>query len=196
MRTTSTQRPLMNHPNKCSLSRSKLPAFLAIHATVLLLFLLCSRVDAQTPALRFNFEDAPGNTTASSGSASVNLFIVNAANAPTDLHGAVGSGVLGGVNGSRALDFSSAPNYGGANAPMASVTNTAALGFGVITKFTATQWFKENQFQPTLNGLLGRMFILGAGTGQTDINAVNTIGMKWQQPNQWNVSIGNENPTA
>lgn len=173
------------------MSRFKLLVYFA-----LLLTFLGAHANAQTPALRFTFEDAPGTTTASSGSSSVNLFIVNAANAATDLHGAAGSGVLGGVNGSRALDFSSAPNYGGANAPMASVTNTAALGFGIITKFTATQWFKENQFQPQANGLLGRMFILGAGTGQTDINAVNTIGMKWQQPNQWNVSIGNENPTA
>jgi hypothetical protein len=151
---------------------------------------------AQTPALKFTFEDAPGLTTANSGSASVSLYMVNAANAAADFHGSVGSGVLGSINGNRALDFSSAPNYGGANAPMASVTNSAALGFGTITSFTVTQWFKENQFQPTVNGLLGRMFVLGTGTGQTDINAVNTIGMKWQQPNQWNVSIGNENPTA
>jgi Concanavalin A-like lectin/glucanases superfamily len=152
---------------------------------------------AQTPALKFTFEDAPGTTTASTGSTSVSLFIVNAANAATDLHGAVGSGVLGSANGNRSLDFSSAPNYGGANAPMASVTNSSALGYGVISAFTITEWFKENQFQPPVNGLLGRMFVLGAGTGQTDINAANTIGMKWQQPNQWNVDIGNAtDPTA
>ncbi len=59
---------------------------------------------------------------------------------------------------------------------MANVVSSAAIGFGVITKFTATQWFKEGAFAPPVNGFLGRMFVLGAGTAATDVNAVNTIG--------------------
>ena len=151
---------------------------------------------AQTPALDFTFQDAPGTTTASSGSTAVSLTMFNAAGVATDLHGATGSGVNGPANGRRALDFTSAPNYGGANGPYANVINSSALNFGAITKFTVTEWFKEDAFQPPVNGLLGRMFILGDGAAATDVNAANTIGMKWQQPNQWNVSIGTGNPTA
>jgi hypothetical protein len=168
-------------------------AFIAVFAGCLL---SGSVAHAQTPALKFTFEDAPGTTTANSGIQSVSLTMFNAANVATDLHGAAGSGVSGAINGSRALDFSSAPNYGGANAPMADAVSSAALGFGNVTSFTATEWFKEDAFQPPVNGLLGRMFVLGAGTAATDINNANTIGMKWQQPNQWNVSIGTGNPTA
>ena len=151
---------------------------------------------AQTPALDFTFQDAPGTTTASSGSVSVSLTMFNAAGVATDLHGVAGSGVNGPASGHRALDFTSAPNYGGANGPYANVISSAALNFGAITRFTVTEWFKEDAYQPAVNGLLGRMFVLGDGTAATDINAANTIGMKWQQPNQWNVSIGTGNPTA
>ena len=151
---------------------------------------------AQTPALDFTFQDAPGTTTASSGSVAVSLTMFNAAGVATDLHGAVGSGVNGPANGYIAMDFTSAPNYGGANGPYANVISSPALNFGAITKFTVTEWFKEDAYQPPVNGLLGRMFVLGDGAAATDINAANTIGMKWQQPNQWNVSIGTGNPTA
>lgn len=47
---------------------------------------------AQTPALDFTFQDAPGTTTASSGSTAVSLTMFNAAGVATDLHGATGSG--------------------------------------------------------------------------------------------------------
>ncbi|HEY4414861.1 MAG TPA: LamG-like jellyroll fold domain-containing protein, partial [Verrucomicrobiae bacterium] len=152
---------------------------------------------AQTPALQFSFEDAPGTSTTNSGSVNVSLNLFNASSVATDLHGAIGSGVLGALNGNRSLNFSNATyvTSGGVNGPSANVINSAALGFGNITSFTATEWFKESLLPPA-NGLLGRMFILGSGSAATDINAANTIGMKWQQPNQWNVSIGTGNPTA
>src|ERR1700744_3163785 len=73
--------------------------------------LFSSLARAQTPALQFEFEDAPGTTTASTGSTSVSLNLFNAAAVATDLHGATGSGVLGSINGNRALNFTSAPNY-------------------------------------------------------------------------------------
>lgn len=151
---------------------------------------------AQTPAIELGFQDAPGTTTASTGTASVSLTMYNASGAATDLHGAVGTGVNGAVSGRRCLNFSAAPNYGGALAPNCYANNSAALGLGSVSSFTVTEWMKEDAFQPPLNGLLGRMFVLGAGAAGTDINAANTIGMKWQQPNQWNVSIGTGNPTA
>src|SRR4051794_4679933 len=67
---------------------------------VLIAFLFfAGSIRAQTPALKFTFEDAPGLTTANSGSATVSLSMFNAANAATDLHGPVGSGVLGQING-------------------------------------------------------------------------------------------------
>jgi len=160
------------------------------------LLFLGTLAQAQTPAIQLGFQDAPGTTTASTGSATPTLTMYNASGVATDLHGAVGTGVNGGVNGRRCLNFTSAPNYGGANGPNCYVTSSSALGLGNISSFTVTEWMKEDQYQPALNGLLGRMFLLGAGTAATDINAANTIGMKWQQPNQWNVSIGTGNPTA
>ncbi len=50
--------------------------------------------NAQTPTLKFDFEDAPRTSTASSGSTSLSFDIFNAANVATDLHGPVGSGVF------------------------------------------------------------------------------------------------------
>lgn len=180
-----------------SVERSNVLCQTFIGVFVLSSFLLAgNRAQAQTPALDFTFQDAPGTTTASSGSTVVSLTMYNAAGTATDLHGAVGSGVNGPANGYLAMDFTSAPDYGGAAGPSAHVISSPALNFGAITKFTATEWFKEDAFQPPLNGLLGRMFVLGDGAAATDIDAANTIGMKWQQPNQWNVSIGTGNPTA
>jgi hypothetical protein len=65
--------------------------------------------------LRFSFEDTGTSTTDSISSAS--LALVNGANTPADLHGAVGSGVDG---IGKALDFSSNPYNSPTTGPLLS----------------------------------------------------------------------------
>ncbi len=157
---------------------------------------------AQTPVLRYSFEDAGTTTDTNSiaGTGSIVLTNFNAAGTATDLHGLPGSGISGQLDNNRALVQTNASyvSSGGVNGPGAYVANSSDLASslgGTITSFTATEWF-NGTVTPPVNALLGRMFILGPGAVATDINSANTIGMKWQQPNQWNVSIGTGNPTA
>lgn len=153
---------------------------------------------AQTPILRFSFEDGGLTTTTNSQSAFA-LTNFNAAGTAADLHGPPGSGISGQLDNNRSLVLTNGSYVasGGVNGPGAWAANSstlAAIPAGTITAFTATEWFKSSILPPA-NSLLGRMFVLGAGN-PADVNAVNTIGMKWQNPNQWYVSIANGNPTA
>ena len=136
---------------------------------------------AQGPTLdvRFSFDDVgpgtttPSDTTGGGVSASLNMF--NASAAATDFHGANNSGTAGLTTGSRALDFSSNTSQGG-NGPIAATTN-ASLGFGNVTSFVASMWFKQSVLLP---GNIGpRMFILGNSTN-TDCGTASSIGMKFQ----------------
>jgi len=154
--------------------------------------------DAQTPILRFSFEDG-GLTTTTNTQGGFVLTNFNAAGTAADIHGPPGSGISGQLDNNRSLLLtnSSYVASGGVNGPGAWAANSpvlAAIPSGTITAFTATEWFKSSILPPA-NSLLGRMFILGANN-PADVNAVNTIGMKWQNPNQWYVSIANGNPTA
>ncbi len=149
------------------------------------------------PALkaRFSFDDAgPGTTTSSdtsSGGASAALKMMNNTGTPTDYHGAPNSGVAGLTTGSRALDFSSATVQGGSG-PIAATTN-ANLGFGNITSFTATMWFKQS-VQLT-NNIGPRMFILGNSTN-SDCGTANSIGMKFQDANDLSFFVNTVQATA
>ncbi len=153
---------------------------------------------AQTPLLRFSFEDGGLTTNTNSlGGFAVTNF--NAAGTAADLHGPPGSGISGQLDNNRSLVLTNGSYVasGGVNGPGAWAANSpalAAIPAGTITAFTATEWFKSSILPPA-SALLGRMFVLGAGN-PADINAANTIGMKWQNPNQWYVSIANGNPTA
>ena len=171
--------------------------YLAIAAS---LVLAVEGAHAAAPVVRYSFEDAGLTTDTNSLSVVVVLTNFNAAGTATDLHGVAGTGVSGQLDGNRALTLTNASyvTSGGVNGPGAFVASSSSLATalgGTITSFTATEWFNGTVLPP-VNALLGRMFLLGPGTAATDINSANTIGMKWQQPNQWNVSIGTGNPTA
>ncbi|MEI9960332.1 MAG: LamG-like jellyroll fold domain-containing protein [Limisphaerales bacterium] len=99
----------------------------------------------------------------------------------TNLHGPANSGVAGLTTGSRALNLSSNSTQG-ATGNFAATTN-ANLGFGNITNFAVTMWFKQTAL---LAGNIGpRMFILGNSTN-TDCGTPNSIGMKFQDAsNLW-----------
>lgn len=157
---------------------------------------------AQTPVLRFSFEDAGNTTDTNFQSAPVSLtnFTKSATYTTADLHGPAGSGVSGQLDNNRSLVltngvYNASVATNGPGAWVANSSDIATVCGGTITSFTATEWFKSAVLPPG-NSLLGRMFVLGTGAAASDINAVNTIGMKWQQPNQWYVSIGTGNPTA
>ena len=139
------------------------------------------------PALmvQFAFDDAgPGTTTPSdtnNGGVTASLNMYDATGTAADYHGAANSGVAGLTTGSRALDFSENPGQGGSG-PVAAVTN-AALGFGMVTNFTATLWF--NQSVQLTNNIGPRLFILGNSTN-TDCGTPDSIGMKFQDAsNLW-----------
>jgi len=164
---------------------------------------LCSQMaHAQAPAVRFSFEDAGLTTDTNTQNPAIVLTNFSKAGTltPTDLHGPPGSGVSGQIDNNLSLVLTNGIYVasGGSNGPGAYIAGSAALATdlgGTITSFTITEWFKS-QVTPPLNSLLGRMFILGTGAAATDINAANTIGMKWQQPNEWQVGIAGGNPTA
>lgn len=154
------------------------------------LALSLAAAQADTPVLkvRFGFDDAgPGFATpsdTSSGGADVTLYTFTNSGVLADFHGKPDSGVAGSITHSRALDFSYTANQGGAGA-LASATN-ANLGFGDVSAFTATIWFKSDSL---LSGNIGpRLFILAAGSA-TDSGVANTLGLKFQTASQLSAQI-------
>lgn len=129
--------------------------FAGLFVLVLLGAIFAPGASAQTPMLKFNFEDT-GTTTVDS-IAGVPLNLVNSGNTATDLHGTAGSGVAG---VGKALDFTSGSS--GGSGPLASVVNSSGVNFGSIGSFTMTLWFK-----PTAFGNFPRLFWLGPN-GATD----------------------------
>lgn len=205
MKNNKVHQSFVRHTVPSRLSRTNMffpiLAFIAVFAGCLL---SGNVAHAATPVLRFSFEEALDtiNTTSTNfQSAAVVLTNFNADGAATtNLHGAAGSGVSGQLDNNRALCLTNASyvTSGGVNGPGAWETNSSDIATacgGTVTKFTVTEWFNSS-ILPPVNSLLGRMFVLGPGLAASDINTANFIGMKWQQPNQWNVSIGTGNPTA
>jgi hypothetical protein len=183
-------------------------AFIAVFAG----FLLAGTVGQAAPVnlLYFPLTNAPGNTfmpsSTSLGGVSVNLSTFNAAGGAVDFGGAVGLGVNGLVTGARAMCTTNGNggtqpgnetgNYSGASAGNSAadngVTGDAALGFGAIHDFVVTMWFNQPYKAPSGTGfVLPRLFVLstGAGAGLNDGSA-NSIGVKFQQENQFIFSIG------
>jgi beta-glucanase (GH16 family) len=145
-------------------------------------------------ALRVPFTDAPGSTTSpsdtSGGGVNVTTQMTDGTGAPADYHGAAGSGVAGVNNGSRALDFSSnGAIQPGIPGPLAGATN-AALGFGTVTNFAVSLWYKQNALMS--NGATDgpRLFVLGGGT-PSDTGATNSVGLKFQTASQAYFQMGN-----
>jgi beta-glucanase (GH16 family) len=137
--------------------------------------------------LRFGFDDPPGsNTTASDtsdGGTNATLQMMDGNGNPADYHGAAGSGVAGAVNGWRALDFSTnGVNQPGIPGPLAATTN-ASLGFGVVSNFTVSLWFKQNALMAPGASIGPRLFVLGGGS-PVDTDAANSMGLMFQSASQ------------
>jgi hypothetical protein len=132
-----------------------------------------------TLKVRFPFDDAgPGTNTpsdTSGGGVSASLKMINSSGAAADYHGAANSGVAGLTTGSRALNFSSNTSQGGSGS-IAATTN-ASLGFGNVSNFVTTMWFKQSVL--LANNIGPRMFVLGNSTN-IDCGTANSIGMKFQ----------------
>jgi beta-glucanase (GH16 family) len=144
-------------------------------------------------ALRVPFEDAPGTTTSpsdtSGGGVNVTMQMTDGTGAAADYHGAAGSGVAGSMNVTRALDFSSnGTNQPGIPGPLAATTN-ATLGFGTVTNFVVSLWFKQNALMPTGANIGPRLFVLGGGT-PSDAGAANSSGLKFQTAGQLYFQLG------
>jgi beta-glucanase (GH16 family) len=147
--------------------------------------------------LRIPFNDARGNTTTASDSngVAVTLQMLNGAGAAADYHGATNSGAGNPASGNRALDFSSdGANQPGNPGPLAAVTNVS-LGFGLLTNFVASLWFKQNAMMPT-NGNVGpRLLVLGNGV-PADTGAANSMGVKFQTANELYFQLGGATVSA
>ena len=148
---------------------------------------------AATLALRVPFTDAPGTTTSpsdsSGGGVNVTMQMTDGSGAPADYHGAAGSGVRGESNGSRALDFSSnGTNQPGIPGPLAATTN-AALGFGTVSSFAMSLWFKQSALMSSGANVGPRLFVLGGGT-PSDAGETNSIGLKFQTAGQLYFQLG------
>jgi hypothetical protein len=146
--------------------------------------------------LRIPFGDAPGTTASPSstngGGVPITLQMANGSGAAADYHGASNSGVAGATTGSRALNFSSNTAQPGQPGPVAAVTN-ANLGFGLVTNFVLSMWFKQDSM---MSGNIGpRLFLVGAGT-PADTGATNSIGIKFQLANQLLFQMGTVSASA
>ena len=126
-------------------------------------FGLVPDISAQTLKLKYGFEDTGTTTTNSTSGATLNIVD---GTTPTDFHGLAGSGVAG---SGKALDFSSA-TYANANSPLAFVTNSSAVNFGVVSIFTMTQWIKPDAL---VN--FPRFFIIGTNAVAIE-TATNSFG--------------------
>jgi hypothetical protein len=162
------------------ISTLRLLAILAMLASSMLL----GTAFAQTPQLRYTFEDGPGTTTTSSGALPVVLNMVSGSGlAAVDLHGPANSGVQ---NQGHSLNLSTNPISGNAAANTAAyavTTGNTTLGqLGVVSNFTATVWFKMTSLITNIANNQCRFFVLGTN-GVTDDNSAatfatnNVIGM-------------------
>src|ERR1039457_2522696 len=148
-----------------------------------------------TLKLRYAFDDNGTGTTTpsdtSSGGVNVSLSMLNKSGGTTNLHGSANSGVAGLTAGSRALNLSSNLTQG-ASGNFAATTN-ANLGFGNVTNFAVTMWFKQSVMLP--NNIGPRMFILGNSTN-TDCGTANSIGMKFQNDSELQFFVNTIQATA
>lgn len=191
-----------------------LPLPILIGAMVFTSWLMAVTVVQAAPVnlLYFPLTNAPGSTfmpgSTSLGGLNINLNTYNATGGAVDFGGAVGSGVNGIVTGARAMCLTNgaggtqpANATGGSTGanPANSVADMgdAALA-GTIHDFVVTMWFNQPVKAPSGGGLvLPRLFVLstGAGAGLNDGSA-NSIGVKFQQANQFIFSINTSTLTT
>ena len=181
---------------------------------VLVGYLCSGAIGHATPVnlLYFPLTNAPGNTFMPSstglGGLSVNLNSYSATGTALDFGGAIGSGVNGIATGARAMcltngAFATQPGQpfepanatgggSGANASdSAADRGDAALNFGAVHDFVVTMWFNQYGKMPSGSGFFGpRLFVLGTG-GSPGVNdgSANSIGVKFQQANQFILSV-------
>jgi len=147
--------------------------------------------------LKVPLADPRGSTTTASDASSgvkVTLQMLNGAGAAYDYHGLAGSGVAGAATGARALDFSSNSAQPGQPGPVAAVTN-ANLGFGIVSNFVVSLWFKQNSLMAQGANVGPRLFALGAGT-PSDTGAANSLGLKFQTSSQLYFQLGSITASA
>ncbi len=195
-------------PSKIRLFRSKLncaKALCQIAIVAAAAVLLPGQTQGQASNwLYFPFTDPPGsNTTVSStslgGLGGVVLTGYSATGVPSDFHGAVGSGVNGAFDGARALCLTNGEGGtqpGNATTPPtgASAANCVAdladpLLANTITNFIVSMWFNQPVKAPSGGGfVLPRLFVLSPSGGND--GSANSIGVKFQQENEFIFSIG------
>jgi len=126
-----------------------------------------------------------------------------------DFEGAAGSGVNGLVSGVAAMcltngDGGTQPGNAANPPASANAANSAAdlgdaaLAFGSVHDFVVTMWFNQPVKAPSGAGyVLPRLFVLGAG-GSPGVNdgSANSIGVKFQQANQFIFSINTSTLTT
>ena len=137
-------------------------------------------------SLRLSFDDAPGSTSSQSdtsdGGANVLLQMLDGTGHPADYHGATGSGVAGTMNGTRRSISPNGANQPGIPGPLAATTNVN-LGFGAVSNFIVSLWFKQNALMAAGANIGPRLFVLGGGA-PADTDAANSIGLKFQTAGQ------------
>jgi hypothetical protein len=189
----------MNHRTNSEPAQKRrfLSALACVAALTGSIFFACP-VQAQSPALLFQFpfdEPRTGDSFGTTNTAgNVVLQMVNGAATPvpTDYHGLDNSGV---ATVGRALDFSSNTTQPtGGTGPLASDVNDANLGFGVISNFVITTWFKLDSFIVSPGNLSPQMFIFGPN-GIVAGGDANSLSMKLNNPSQVQFQLNNGSAT-
>jgi hypothetical protein len=139
------------------------------------------------------------------GGVSVNLGAFSGAGALKDLEGTPGSGVNGLSTGVSAMcltngqtgDATHSAN-GNAAANSGADLGDPALAFGTVSNFLITFWFKEPVvYSDAAGNLLPRLFVLSTGGSPgAGEDTVNSIGVKFQVGNQFELVINNAATTT
>ena len=213
MKNIQVHQPSVRHAVPSRQGRTSMAlAFIAVFAGCLLAGTVAQA--APVNLLYFPLTNAPATVTTSFpsstslGGLSVILSAYNAAGNSTDFEGAAGSGVNGPVTGVAAMcltngDGGTQPGNAANPPTSASAANSAAdrgdaALAGTIHDFVVTFWFNQPVKAPSGTGfVLPRLFVLSTGgsPGENDGSA-NSIGVKFQQENQFIFSINTSTLTT
>ena len=151
--------------------------------------------------------NAPGITVMPSstalGGANINVTMYNAAGTAVDLAGVNGSGVNGAATGAAAITFTNgeagsattSANNNGAATSAADKGDASLAGIGNINSFVVTFWFNQAIVPSDTVGLtLPRLFVLSTGGGNDD--TANSIGVKYQLGNQFEMTVNASTATT
>jgi hypothetical protein len=158
--------------------------------------------------LYFPLTNSPGTTFPSStalGGVSTTLTANNGSGASVNLAGLTGSGVNGAATAASAMCLTnlqtgnatqSANANGAANS--ASDLGAAALSFGTVNDFMVTMWIKEPiVYSDATGNTLPRLFVLSSSASPgANEDTANSIGVKFQLGNQFELVINNASATT